>query len=84
MAEIIRRFTAYVGSDDPLMASSNAIALIVAFNQPFYPFYIRGLVGVTTGRRWRLSSPLHSFSPSRPWAGGPPSSAARCCRLLAF
>ena len=45
MADLLRRLGAYARSDDPLAAASNAIALIVAFNQPFYPLYIRWLVG---------------------------------------
>lgn len=45
MSEIGRRFAAYAHSDDPLAAASNLIALIVAFNQPFYPLYIHWLVG---------------------------------------
>ena len=45
MAEVLRRLAAYARADDPLAAASNAIALIVAFNQPFYPLYIRWLVG---------------------------------------
>ena len=45
MAEVFRRFAAYARSGDPLAAASNAIALVVAFNQPLYPLYIRWLVG---------------------------------------
>ena len=45
MAELFRRLGAYARSDDPLAAASNAVALIVACNQPFYPLYIRWLVG---------------------------------------
>ena len=45
MTEIARRFAAYIHSDDPLAAASNFVALVVAFNQPFYPLYIRWLVG---------------------------------------
>jgi hypothetical protein len=45
MSRIVQRFTAYVHSDDPLVAASNIVALVVAFNQPFYPLYIRWFVG---------------------------------------
>src|SRR5208282_4409220 len=40
---------AYVRADDPLAAASNFIALVVASNQPFYPFYIRFFVGDDNG-----------------------------------
>jgi hypothetical protein len=40
-----RHLAAYVHSDDPLAAASNAIAIVVAFNQPFFPLSIRWLVG---------------------------------------
>lgn len=35
--EAIRR---YVAHPDPLVAASNLIALVVAWNQPFYPLYV--------------------------------------------
>jgi hypothetical protein len=35
----------YVHSPDPVQRSCNTIALLVASNQPFYPLYIRYLVG---------------------------------------
>ena len=34
------RISAYAAHDDPLVASCNLIALVVASNQPFYPLYI--------------------------------------------
>ena len=45
MRSIARRLAAYVQSDDPLVAASNVIALVVAATQPLYPLYIRWLVG---------------------------------------
>lgn len=45
MRRIAHRLAAYIQSDDPLVAASNVIALVVAANQPFYPLYIRWLVG---------------------------------------
>jgi hypothetical protein len=66
MADILRRFYAYIASDDPLMAASNAVALIVAFNQPFYPLYIRWLVGDDHGASLAtfLSTPLFLAVPA--------------------
>lgn len=34
------RIVAYAANDDPLVASCNFIALVVASNQPFYPLYV--------------------------------------------
>lgn len=34
------RIVAYASNDDPLVASCNFIALVVASNQPFYPLYV--------------------------------------------
>jgi hypothetical protein len=45
MRRISRRFAAYIHADDPLAAASNLIAIVVAFNQPFFPLSIHWLVG---------------------------------------
>ena len=45
MRRISRHLAAYVHSDDPLAAASNAIAMVVAFNQPYFPLSIHWLVG---------------------------------------
>jgi hypothetical protein len=45
MREIARRIAAYLHSDDPLVAASNLIAVIVALDQPFFPVSVRWLVG---------------------------------------
>jgi len=34
------RVAAYAAHDDPMVAASNLIALVVASNQPFYPLYV--------------------------------------------
>jgi hypothetical protein len=34
------RIAAYDAHDDPMVAACNLIALVVAFNQPFYPLYV--------------------------------------------
>ena len=66
MFEPVRRIGAYAHSDDPLAAASNAIALVVAFNQPFYPLYIRWLVGDDHGASLItfLSTPLFLAVPA--------------------
>jgi hypothetical protein len=38
------RVSAYAAHDDPMVAACNRIALVVAFNQPFYPLYVYWLV----------------------------------------
>jgi len=35
----------YADHDDPLVAASNLVALVVVWNQPFYPLYIYWAVG---------------------------------------
>lgn len=35
-----KKIVAYAAHDDPLVASCNLIALVVAANQPFYPLYV--------------------------------------------
>ena len=66
MSRIVQRFTAYVHSDDPLVAASNIVALVVAFNQPFYPLYVRWLVGDDHGASLVtfLSTPLFLAVPA--------------------
>jgi hypothetical protein len=39
------RISAYAAHSDPRAAACNMIALVVAWNQPLYPFYIAWLVG---------------------------------------
>lgn len=36
---------AYFGHDDPLVATANLVALVVLWNQPFYPLYVYWSVG---------------------------------------
>jgi hypothetical protein len=43
-ARLWRRITAYAAHDDPLTAAANWIALVVAWNQPFYPLYLWAVV----------------------------------------
>lgn len=40
-----RAIRRYMANDDPLVAAANTIALVVAWNQPFYPLYLYWLVG---------------------------------------
>ena len=42
---LLGRLRAYVANDDPLAAACNMIAMLVAWNQPFYPFYLYWIVG---------------------------------------
>ncbi len=45
IGEIWATITQYARSDDPLASASNAIALVVVGNQPFYPLYVWWFVG---------------------------------------
>lgn len=45
LARLWRRVAAYAAHDDPLTAAANWIALVVAWNQPFYPLYLWAAVG---------------------------------------
>jgi hypothetical protein len=38
--KVWERIAAYAAHDDPMVASCNLIALVVASNQPFYPLYV--------------------------------------------
>jgi hypothetical protein len=40
--------TSYAADGDPLTAASNRLALILASNQPFYPFYVFWVTGQTS------------------------------------
>jgi hypothetical protein len=42
---LLARLRAYAGHDDPLVAATNLVALIVASNLPFYPVYHLALIG---------------------------------------
>lgn len=45
LARLWRRVAAYAAHDDPLTRAANWIALVVAWNQPFYPLYLWVAVG---------------------------------------
>lgn len=55
----------YVATDDPLVSAGNQIAVVVAWNQPFYPLYIYWLVGGDIGVPFLilLSTPLYLAVP---------------------
>lgn len=65
------RIHAYVAHDDPLVASCNLIALVVASNQPFYPLYVYWTVSEHISPTFFtfLSTPLFLAVPavSRRW-----------------
>lgn len=44
-ARLVAAVRSYAAHPDPLVASANATALVVASNQPFYPLYVYWLVG---------------------------------------
>lgn len=47
MAGLLRALRSYARNDDPFAAAANAIALLVASSQPFYPLYVYWTVGPT-------------------------------------
>lgn len=47
MASILEVVRSYARNDDPLAGAANAIALLVASSQPFYPLYVHWSVGPT-------------------------------------
>lgn len=66
-----QRIGTYAAHDDPLVEASNWIALVVAWNQPFYPLYLLPIAGWDS---WPslitfLSTPLFMAVPavSRRW-----------------
>ena len=42
---MIRWFRAYTASDDPYVSACNTIAMVIAWNQPYYPLYLWWIVG---------------------------------------
>ncbi|BCH00697.1 hypothetical protein EFV37_15040 [Mesorhizobium loti] len=45
LARLWRRVAGYAAHPDPLTSAANWIALVVAWNQPFYPLYLWAAVG---------------------------------------
>lgn len=61
---------AYVADDDPLVETGNLVAMIVAWNQPFYPLYVHWSAGVVEPAFYTfLSTPFFLAVPavSRRW-----------------
>ena len=42
---MIRWLRAYTNSDDPHVSACNTIAMVIAWNQPYYPLYLLWIVG---------------------------------------
>ena len=42
---MLGRLRRYMASDDPRVAATNLIAMVLAWNQPFYPLYLWWIVG---------------------------------------
>ncbi len=42
---MIRWLRAYTRSDDPYVSACNTIAMVIAWNQPYYPLYLLWIVG---------------------------------------
>jgi hypothetical protein len=42
---MIRWYRAYTATDDPYVSAGNTIAMVLAWNQPYYPFYLWLIVG---------------------------------------
>lgn len=66
MTSIPEAVRSYARNDDPLASAANAIALLVASSQPFYPLYVHWSVGPTI---WPtaytfLSTPFFLFVPA--------------------
>jgi hypothetical protein len=44
-AVVLRWFRAYTASGDPHVSACNTIAMVIAWNQPYYPLYLWWIVG---------------------------------------
>lgn len=42
---MLRWLKSYVASDDPYVSTGNTIAMVLAWNQPYYPLYLWWIVG---------------------------------------
>ena len=60
-----RRIECYVAAPNPLTRANNVLALLVASNQPFYPFYVRFMAGPDGGATFLtlLTTPLFLVVP---------------------
>jgi hypothetical protein len=45
----VKALRRYVASDDPRVAAANLVAMVLAWNTPFYPLYLRGAAGAGIG-----------------------------------
>jgi len=45
MRRLLTAARGYVASDDPRVAAANLVAMVLAWNTPFYPLYLRGAAG---------------------------------------
>ena len=56
----LRAIGCYVAAPTPLIRANNVLALLVASNQPFYPFYVRFMAGPDGGATFLtlLTTPL--------------------------
>lgn len=62
----VSALSVYVDSSDPLVRANNVLALLVASNQPFYPFYVRFMAGDDGGASFitLLSTPFFVAVPT--------------------
>lgn len=61
----VKAIRAYARSPDPRVAAGNAVALLVAANQPFYPLYVAWLAGNGWPAVWTfLSTPFFLAVPA--------------------
>jgi hypothetical protein len=63
---LLRAIRDYTAHPDPLVAAGNLIAVVVAWNQPFYPLYLYFLVGENVGVSFFtfLSTPFFAAVPA--------------------
>ena len=70
IGQVWKAAKAYFVHDDPLVATANLVALVVLWNQPFYPLYVYWPVGPD------IAPSFYTFL-STPFFLGVPALAAR-------
>ncbi|MDB5361626.1 MAG: hypothetical protein JWO51_2923 [Rhodospirillales bacterium] len=76
LKSLLARLRAYLDHDDPLVATTNLVALIVASNLPFYPVYHLALIG-WDGWPSLLEAPIGLVFFAIPWISRRRSLAGR-------
>ena len=80
---LLQRTSEYSAADDPLVAATNRIALLVASSQPFYPLYVWYAAGSEAALVSLYTWHSTPFLLAVPWLAKHDSRAGRALMILA-